>query len=320
MTFSKKLNTRFKLTGRLIFRVVLMLILIVGFNNCGQGFQVTAKQISSIQSPLSADPAHTPTPAASSTPTPGPTNNYKSAGCGKTAPPSGAVDYLKIVAGGKSHDYSRIIPANYDPNEALPLVFSLHCAGLTAQQYRGAQGVSTENGANAEKAIVIYPEATVTGEWNETCGGEDMVMLQAIADMAKDNFCINTNRVFLTGFSWGADMTNAAGCCLGKTFRAVQPMSGGEMATGGGMCQTPTPAYMQTYGTLDEVYSQDSIQGIIGTYGSLQGCKSTYTMKNNCKVYDGCAHPVIDCALDGVHHTIPDDSKAKMWDFFTSFK
>ncbi|MBC7370661.1 MAG: hypothetical protein H7326_03795 [Bdellovibrionaceae bacterium] len=205
---------------------------------------------------------------------------------------------------GRSHDFSKIIPAKHDPNEAMPLVSSLHCAGLNSQSYRGAQGVVTETETNAEKAIVLYPEGTVPGEWEETCGGTDMVMIQAIVDMAKANYCINTDRIFVTGFSWGADMTNAVGCCLGKNFRAVQPMSGGESNTGGGDCQTPTPAYMQTYETLDEVYDQGSIQSIIQGYRTLQGCKAA----------------VIDCPLAGVHHTIPNDSKFKMWSFFSSFK
>jgi polyhydroxybutyrate depolymerase len=330
MSIFEKLKIRSKRARHVTYMVAAALVLSLGFTNCGRGFQVSDSSLSSLQSPLGVSPTPTPaatatpqpslTPQPTTTPTPTPSATNKSAGCGKTGVTSGAFDYQKLVVNGKSHDYSKIIPANYNPNEALPLVLSLHCAGLTAQQYRGAQGVSTETETNAEKAIVLYPEATVTGEWEETCGGTDMVMIQAVVDMAKANYCINTDRVFITGFSWGADMSNAVGCCLGKSFRAVQPMSGGESNTGGGGCQSPTPAYMQTYGTADEVYSQGSIQSIIQGYRTLQSCKSTYTMKDGCKVYDGCKFPVIDCPLDGVHHTIPNDSKYKMWNFFSSFK
>src|ERR1041384_8074309 len=133
--------------------------------------------------------------------------------------------------------------------------------------------------------------------------------------MAKDKLCIDTSRVFATGFSFGAMISYSLSLNHQKDLRAVVAMAPANyniyLPT-----NTKMPiAYMSTTGMGDTTCPFDS-GGRGGKYTGLQhamdnGCMIPATVPTTtkgskthvCYDYVGCpaGYPVKTCTFDGTH-------------------
>lgn len=264
------------------------------------------------------NPAPTPTPAPT---TPPPPVSKFSAGCGHTPTITGNAKNQTITVGNASRSYQMIVPPNYNSADPIPLIFGFHYVGGTSAN---VEGENVHLAPTGEKALYIFPQGLKLGAntgWNEKCGGNDMNLVDALITYAETNYCIDTDRLFAFGFSWGGDMTNAVGCCLGSKFRAVAPMSGGDMGSGTTACTKPTPAYMLQYGTADQAYSQSGFANVIANYRHLQNCSEQFTqLDTNCRSYNGCTQEVRACSFPGLTHDLAPGFAARLWGFFSKYK
>ena len=148
-----------------------------------------------------------------------------------------------------------------------------------------------------------------------------MLLFDALLTWAESNFCIDTNRVFVAGFSWGNDFANTLGCYRGDKIRAINGFSGGIYNSD---CGTVTPAYRATYSTPDgtDAYSQAALDKAVNHYKTALGCQSTTQAiaPSPCLAYQGCSKPVIFCAYPNMGHTVPPNGGKDAWAFFSSFK
>ena len=137
-----------------------------------------------------------------------------SKGCGKTSTLKSTRkvengEKFEMRVGGENREYFITLPKNYDNNKPHKLLFALHCYGSSGEDfvhheadydhptpYYGQQ-VLDKNG----DYIFVSPNA-VGGLWNKGQGDHDFFgqMLTAV----EENYCIDTSRVFITGFSYGA--------------------------------------------------------------------------------------------------------------------
>jgi len=178
--------------------------------------------------------------------------------------------HLKFMIAGKAlrvlRTYWLHVPPSYDGSEAVPLVIVLH----------GATGFSLKNPlwffrsswmenytefskkADEEGFIVLYPNAKFdfyTSGFDYNYGYapgsppkfvDDVGFLRALIDKMKQDYMINSSRIYVTGISDGGAMTYSAGAYFSDTVAAIAPVAG----TIGGcfslendtFYQIPTPA------------------------------------------------------------------------------
>lgn len=254
---------------------------------------------------------------------PGPSGAPSSgtAGCGHAPGATGYLDRSLTVAG-RARQYQLHVPAGVTGTTPLPLVFVFHHSGGTiaaAESY----GIQDEAAAAGQQAIFVFPQALPYAGgvgWNLGCTDYDMQFFDAMVAATEAEQCIDAHRVFTTGFSWGADMTIATGCCRGDVVRAVAPSSG----TGGspGACTAARPAYRATIGTADPFYTVADVHAVTESYRQAQGCTTgtaPAAPSPPCLGYTGCAAPVIECVYPGLEHGFPPDGQKHVWEFFAGF-
>ena len=118
-------------------------------------------------------------------------------------------DQFQIQVGSDSRKYFITLPKNYDNTKPHKVLFALHCYGSSGEDfvhhkadydhptpYYGQQ-VLDKNG----DYIFVSLDA-IGGLWNKGQGDHDF-FAQTLTTL-NENYCIDTSRVFITGFSFGA--------------------------------------------------------------------------------------------------------------------
>ena len=137
-----------------------------------------------------------------------------SKGCGKD---NTLKNYFKFTGGGIEHEVYLDLPENYDKNKPYRLVFGMHCMGGSAQNVAKNEhyyGYRDQKGAK-ESTIFVAPHGyTDNMPWR--CGdNKDHLFFDEILTYLNDNLCVDTSRVFSSGFSFGAMYSNS----LAQTFQ-----------------------------------------------------------------------------------------------------
>ena len=137
-----------------------------------------------------------------------------SKGCGKD---NKLKDYFKFTGGGIEHEVYLDLPTNYDKNKPYRLVFGMHCMGGSAQNVAKNEhyyGYRDQKGAK-ESTIFVAPHGyTDNMPWR--CGdNKDHLFFDEILTYLNENLCVDTSRVFSSGFSFGAMYSNS----LAQTFQ-----------------------------------------------------------------------------------------------------
>lgn len=170
-----------------------------------------------------------------------------SRGCGTSGQPTGSVMARSITVGGTSRTYALTVPQTYAPTVPSALIFGYHGAGGTGAGISVSLQLETEAGS---PAIFVYPDG-VGGGWDPNETGADVQMFDAVAAAIEGSYCIDRNRVFATGFSFGGSMTNSIGCFRGGAVRAIAPMAGGIIfSPADAPCRGPIPVWL-AYGSTD---------------------------------------------------------------------
>jgi len=260
----------------------------------------------------------------------------------------------KITSGGSQREYIIDIPANYDPNKPYRLFFAFHWIGSTDTAV--ANGQVTNGGATNwayyglkrmatmanDPAIFVAPQSQGT-----TWGQQDHAFFDDMYTLFTGELCIDTSRVFATGFSFGAMMTYSLSLSHQKQLRAVVALAAANYNIYDPPDTGEPIAYMGTVGMSDTtcpyVHSDASKQG--GKY-----CALTHAQDNGCTIpasiptttagskthvcydFEGCkaGYPVKMCTFDGVHQAAPYDGGSgdnglttwiptESWKFFTQF-
>jgi predicted esterase len=241
---------------------------------------------------------------------------------------------LKIMSGGMSREYIIDIPADYNPTHPYRLIFSWHQAygsdtGNAVGQYPAFQGPNFDAqnyaffglrraaAAANESAIFVAPAGIGNFPWDFT---RDSPLFDDLLALVDANLCIDDNRVFSTGFSFGAMMSYALSITRQTKLRAVVAMAAANYNLPGEPKDTNEApiAYMGTTGMSDNtcpwVGNDSAMQG--GKYCNLvhaqdNGCMIPGTIttttvgskKYVCYDFEGCkaGYPVKACTFDGAH-------------------
>ncbi len=245
-------------------------------------------------------------------------------GCGTPSVP-GVYDQ-EIEVAGKMRSYKLVIPPGYDGDSPLPIVFAWHARGTTPQLARTYYKVEE---ASKGGAVFVYPlglpQASFGGDtgWDLTQDGVDVQLYDALLATLSSELCLDTSRIFSTGHSFGAYMSNTLACARSEEIRAF-----GAVAGGGPFfpCQGPVAAWI-AHSMLDGTVPYSEGLASRDRWVTLDGCSDVtepWDGPATCDAYQDCDPdaPVVWCpneeaALDG--HAWPQWAGEAIWDFFARF-
>lgn len=247
----------------------------------------------------------------------------QSSGCGKTRTLQNGT--INITTGGASRNYILRAPDSYDNQHPYRLVIAYAWSGASSSQVASSNyfTFSTQDNKNT---IFVAPNATDgAGTWSKT----DVAFTDAILAQVEGDLCVDTTRVFASGFSFGGGMAIAIACTRADVFRAVAFFSGADLT---GSCPTaPTKpiAYYASQASQDHgsLPADSPIAGevIQANFAAVNGCTpapaaTTFPASgqpHTCTHYQGCSagHPTEFCVFNGAHGWDPvDPGQTSSWD------
>lgn len=162
----------------------------------------------------------------------GTSSNGGSGGASSTTPSPGCnmaagqalgswVEQPKLNVGGTDRQWWVWLPTGYDPGKAYPLVFNFHGCG-------SSDNIVPMQKVTADKAILVRATGISNGTcWDANATGNDVKLFdQMLADVVAKR-CVDTSRVFATGYSSGSWLVNTLECERGDKLRATGTVSGG---------------------------------------------------------------------------------------------
>jgi len=247
----------------------------------------------------------------------------KSAGCGKART---LTNGRKTIQSGGNREYILRVPDDYSNTKPYRLIFAFHWRDGNANQVaNGGMGGSTEDpfyglwDLAKGSTIFIAPEGLNAG-WQNSMD-RDIALTDAILDAVQKDLCIDTTRIFSTGFSFGAGMSYALACARPNVFRGVALYAGAQLSGCNG--GTKPVAYFHAHGIRDSVLNISQGRPLRDRFVMNNGCTSQSPPEPNrnsgthtCTSYAGCSagYPVRWCAFDGDHNpTEKDSGQSKSW-------
>jgi poly(3-hydroxybutyrate) depolymerase len=255
---------------------------------------------------------------------PSPADPVPSAGCGVASPPpSGS---MTIDVSGVDRKFVVKLPSSYDASRPYRLVLAWHGLGGAAMQVSSSFFGLAER--SMDSAIFIAGQGLPgTGaqsglaSWSNR-NDRDISFTRQLLEWAKENYCIDTKRVFSIGMSNGAMMSNIVGCELGASIRAIAAMSGGGPR---GYAMNPCTGQVAAW-----IAHGNRDTNVPFSYGQMSrdywrnanncGTASVPATPGSCLEYQDCdpGFPVQFCEFDG-GHTLPSFTAEAAWKFFEQF-
>jgi len=258
----------------------------------------------------------------------------QSAGCGKTRTLQNGP--ITITFSGASRKYILRVPDGYDSSLAYRLVFAFAESGSSAQSVADRNYFTMATLDTTKKTIFAAPDAVGSaGSWSKT----DVDFTDAILAALEADLCIDTTRIFATGFSFGGGMSLAIACTRADVFRGVAFFSGADLT---GSCPTTLTkpiAYYASQASQDSSGMTSSpMMGEVkqAEFAAINGCtvepaSTTFPaagQAHTCTNYKGCSsgHPTEYCVFNGGHGWEPKDpgqstswDAPEAWKFITQF-
>ena len=244
--------------------------------------------------------------------------NAYSTGCGKRPP---ATPPSSFHVDGMDKQAIVSVPLGYDSSKPLSLIFAFHGRTSSNERVRSYYGLDR---VTAGSAIIVYPAGNQTGSTYNWNGGERFfdVMLWEM----KQQYCIDTDKVYAVGHSLGAVFVNDLACTRSELLRGVGTLGG---STNKRSCNGPVAAIV-FHNPKDNLVPFSGGEGARDRY-LRQNNASTQTKASepawgNCVeyLYGHSTSPVvwcphaIDTERDGTYypHVWPRETGAAIWSFF----
>ena len=247
-----------------------------------------------------------------------------STGCGKMGK-TGASQQA-ITSAGLERGYYLSVPSTYDASVPNRIVFGYHGSNYTGIMMR--QYLDLERAPLALGTVFVYPDGLPLPNqpdhvaWVLDDGSRDLVFFDDLLAKMQSEYCIDPERIFVNGQSYGGLMTNAVGCLRGDVVRAIAVVAGSG-PRGSAQCRGQVAAWL-THGMDDENVDFSSGEASRDRWALANHCTTTTMpgMPAQCQNYQGCdaGHPVIWCphVNDGGHQH-PSFGRAAVREFLASF-
>jgi len=227
-------------------------------------------------------------------------------------------------ANGLTYTYIVSVPPSYDPNRATPLTLYWH--GLQSDPTEIRSLTDIDQVAAKAGMIVVYPKSP-DASWDaggcctQLVGGkrrDETVFAKELIAQVKSKVCVDSKRIYTTGFSNGGMLSQMLACKMADVFAAAAPLSS-ALTIAKAQC-TPgrsIPIYMIN-GTADPLVSYASASATIGSISvtdtfafwamadTCTGSPTTTLQKGavTCQSYQNCAKGAVVtlCSVQGMGH------------------
>jgi polyhydroxybutyrate depolymerase len=228
-----------------------------------------------------------------------------------------------LTVGNVTRTYVLHVPNTYTGDARVPLLFDFHGLGGNGQQQRN--GSSFVAATQSDSAILAFPSGTSDGSgngWNVgTCcaSGDDVAFTRAMVTDISGLACIDSKRIYATGFSNGGGMSYKLACEAADIFAAVAPASFDLAEDNVDDCQPSRPiSIVAQRGTNDFAVPFEGgptpvtnrivflgAQATFDTWSELNGCTAAaQAIGNNCTQITGCEEGTENtlCVIQGGGH------------------
>jgi poly(3-hydroxybutyrate) depolymerase len=252
----------------------------------------------------------------------GPDGGTLSTGCGKPLTRPSASAQQTLAVGGTNRSYLIDVPSTATNQTPLMLIFALHGYGMTNSSVVGSYNFTSRSNG---QAITVYPQGQ-NNAWNSD--DTDYAFMEALVSDLKGRYCVDPNRIYLTGFSNGGVFANDVACQRSSLFRAYAPVEGcgpgGLNAKLSPVCAVADakPAVMVIVGNSDTTATPEQAQATRDFWVKRNGCSQTTTASyTGCVTYSGCPEgkPIVYCHGNW-NHTISTTATADAWAFFNDLR
>jgi polyhydroxybutyrate depolymerase len=167
-----------------------------------------------------------------------------------------------------------------------PLVINYHAYSNTAQHF--AQ--YTDMGAEADKAgfIVAFPQGVDNPpSWNAGIGADgptgdanDVQFTRDLLSYLEKNYCVDTHRVYVAGYSLGGGMAYRIACTLSNQVAAIATVAGAFYHAPGGCHPSRPLPVLEIHGVADRFapYNGNPVMGI----AAIQVYLNVWLNEDNC--------------------------------------
>ena len=247
---------------------------------------------------------------------------------------------MSVNVDGKNRTFIMHVPSAYKGDKPVPLVVDYHPIGGSGQGQ--LQGTTYKSQTDPEGVISLYPDGTggksmMGAGWNvgPCCSNDDDVKFsREMIKSVEEKVCIDTKRVYATGFSMGGGMSNHVACYMSDIYAAVAPAAMDLNKTNSATCNPDRPISIIMFrGTNDPVcryQGGDSgfndglnflgAEGNFNFWKEKNGCSGSPSKNSNgCNEYSNCKDgtKVVLCTKQGGGH---DQGDGKVgWPFLKSF-
>lgn len=240
-----------------------------------------------------------------------------------------------IQIGTTSRSYILHVPSGYTGTKPVPLVLDFHALGGSGSQEQSSSGYQAI--ADKQGFIILFPNG-IDNAWNigPCCTSspdvDDLGFAKGMVAALVAEACIDTKRVYATGFSMGGGMCQYLACNAADMFAAVAPSSFDLLVPDEEPCAPSRPISVLAYrGTADTTVPYAGGLGpsgritFLGAQGSFQrwatidGCASATTTDGDCTYQSTCTAGVEIglCVKQGGGHA-PGDANVG-WTFLSKF-
>ena len=243
--------------------------------------------------------------SAGSTPEPSPSQG--SVGCGRTR----AADANSVQLGANIGRYVLDLPASYDGQTPLPLLFALRGAEVSAESFRDYAGLVPVAG---DEAIVVHPDAlNDASAWDVQ---RDSPYFQALLAQMLERYCVDPGRVFVFGHAQGGQFASMLACKYGDTIRGASLFAAPAPIP---PC-VGTPAMLIGQGNVDRQLLVTMGRATRDFFAERNHCDTSIQAMvepEPCVEYSGCdpTAPVRYCEYDGALG-LPSFAADAIWRFF----
>ncbi|MBL8850639.1 MAG: prolyl oligopeptidase family serine peptidase [Planctomycetaceae bacterium] len=179
------------------------------------------------------------------------------------------------------HDrtYRLHLPAGLHAGEAVPLVIALHGLSMDGESMEALTGLSEV--ADEKGFIAVYPDGLgrMWRFWERHELGQrvrsefgyvdEVGFIEALIDSLISEGLVDGRRVYVTGLSNGAYMTNRLASSLSDRIAAVAPVAG-TMSPAISNLDAPRPMpFLYIHGTDDRIVGFDGVDSFTGIKSSL---------------------------------------------------
>ena len=263
-----------------------------------------------------------------------------SAGCNKMPTIASSMynngNPIAITAANRQRRYILSVPANYDNTKPYKLVIAWHQRdGNDKQMYQQNYYWIKSIAEAASSTIFVAPNGEKNGAPCTIAPKSTSQNSSAVVAQVAENFCIDKNKIFANGWSYGGSMSYRTACSrpLGGTgtwgVRAVAVYNGAAQLSGN-CTPSKSVAFYASHGTNDNVLGYDGGVTMARTYATVNSCTwmtpTKATGNHVCTNVTGCmtGYPVEFCSFVGPHTPDPQEGGQRwqpqeVWKFFNQF-